>query len=65
MKCPICGGKARAYCTTVNDDNTVSRYRTCTENKYHKFSTIEIPFKYFTELRDLEAKQEKKEKNHD
>jgi transcriptional regulator NrdR family protein len=40
MLCPYCGEKTTVY-RTEPDENTVTRYRKCLKNKYHRFVTIE------------------------
>lgn len=41
MLCPYCGEKTTVY-RTEPDENTVTRYRKCLKNKYHRFVTIEM-----------------------
>lgn len=40
MLCPYCGEKTTVY-RTEPGENTVTRYRKCLKNKYHRFVTIE------------------------
>ena len=40
MLCPYCGEKTAVY-RTEPGENTVTRYRKCLKNKYHRFATIE------------------------